>query len=264
MDNQWLTVAFSSFILWTSLMLAFGPQSALILKQGIRKHGLITVLVVVIISDFFLAALGISGVSAMLERAPWLVTGLRWGGVVYILWFASTCFRDGLHPRVDTSKNAPVGNDAAVYSNAVHSPLPLPNSDNSQSQASHRPLSATSPVSQSSIAIAVAEAPARTSTPLTLIRTATQPGLTAFAITWFNPNAYVDSILLGSLSIHHPGMDTAIFVGAMCGTCLWFPSFGFAAHKLSGQLAKPHIWAKLNLAIGVIMVFLALRLAIGG
>lgn len=251
MNDQWFSVALSAFILWTSLMLAFGPQSALILKQGIRKQGLVAVLAVVIISDFFLAALGISGVSAMVDRAPWLVTGLRWGGVVYLLWFAYTCFRDGLAPKTVTAADVE----------------PTPPALTAENEDPNEPLlpRTISYGNSAGTAVAVADAPTQQQTAtMSLVRSARGPAFAAFVMTWFNPNAYVDSILLGSLSIHHPGMETAIFVGAMCGTCLWFPSFGFAAHKLSGQLSKPHIWARLNLAIGVIMVLMALRLAISG
>lgn len=251
MESQWFSVALSAFVLWTSLMLAFGPQSALILKQGIRKQGLISVLAVVIISDFFLAALGISGVSAMVERAPWLVTGLRWGGVVYLLWFAFTCFRDGLTPTTLTAADME----------------PTPPALESKDEDPNEPLlPRTVPNSTATnTTVVVAEAPTQPqTTTMKLIRSARGPAFAAFVMTWFNPNAYVDSILLGSLSVHHPGMELALYAGAMAGTCLWFPAFGYAAHKLSDQLSKPHIWASLNVAIGVIMVLMALRLAFSG
>lgn len=245
MDSQWFSVALSAFILWTSLMLAFGPQSALILKQGIRRQGLLAVLVVVIVSDFFLAALGITGVSAMVERAPGLVSGLRWGGVVYLLWFAYTCFRDGISPKTVTADDV----------------QPTPEVLLADGEKPTEPSLSHAADSGSGTALAVAEAPTVQKT-MKLVQSARGPALAAFVMTWFNPNAYVDSILLGSLSVHHPGMEAAIFAGAMCGTLLWFPTFGFAAHKLAGTLSKPHIWAKLNLAIGFIMVLMALRLAL--
>ncbi|MDR6277700.1 arginine exporter protein ArgO [Corynebacterium suicordis] len=54
-------------------MVAIGPQNALIIKQGLRRSSVLPVLAVVMISDFFLALLGITGVGLLVERAPWLL-----------------------------------------------------------------------------------------------------------------------------------------------------------------------------------------------
>lgn len=270
MDSQWFSVAVSAFILWTSLMLVFGPQSALIIKQSVRRQGLVAVLAVVMISDFFLALLGVTGVSALVDRLPWLINILRWGGVLYLLYFAYTCFRDGLRPQSMTAedvhptppvlKGAGEGNEQGLENHGSFiGPSPASSSIDTPDLAELRASGAAG------VAVAdhrAGEGAKPQSTTWTLVRNARGPALAAFVITWFNPSAYMDSVMLGSLAVHHPGTQSALMVGAMCGTCLWFPFFGFAAHKLSSTLAKPKIWARLNLAIGVIMVLMALRLAL--
>lgn len=106
-------VVLQGFVLWLSLMVAIGPQNALIIKQALRRSSVLPVLAVVMISDFFLALLGISGVGLLVERAPWLISLLRWVGVAYILWFAWTCFRDARHPE-SLSAEQPRGRHSPV------------------------------------------------------------------------------------------------------------------------------------------------------
>ncbi|WP_459611396.1 hypothetical protein [Corynebacterium urogenitale] len=91
--------------------------------------------------------------------------------------------------------------------------------------------------------VVVAEAPTQPqTTTMKLIRSARGPAFAAFVMTWFNPNAYVDSILLGSLSVHHPGMELALYAGAMAGTCLWFPGIWLrSAQALRPAIKAPHL-----------------------
>ena len=60
----------TGFALGLSLIVAIGPQNALIIKQGIRKQALIPVLAVCIISDILLIFGGTAGIGAIVERVP--------------------------------------------------------------------------------------------------------------------------------------------------------------------------------------------------
>lgn len=191
------------FVLWLSLMVAIGPQNALIIKQGLRRASVLPVLAVVMISDFFLAVLGLAGVGVMVERAPWLITALRWIGVAYILWFAWTCFRDAMRP--DSL------DDEEVSKSALRGPVAA-----------------------------------------------------AFVMTWANPAAYIDSVILGSVAAQSPGSAPYLLIGAMCATLLWFPALGLGAHFLSKPLSTPRFWTYINIGIGLMMLVIAARLAQSG
>ncbi|MFD2674161.1 LysE/ArgO family amino acid transporter [Gulosibacter bifidus] len=44
---------------------------------------------------------------ALIEHAPWLLELLRWGGVMYLLWFAFTSFRSAMRPAGLIAEDAP-------------------------------------------------------------------------------------------------------------------------------------------------------------
>lgn len=180
-------------------MVAIGPQNALIIKQGLRRSSVLPVLAVVMISDFFLALLGITGVGLLVERAPWLLFGLRWVGVAYLLWFAFTCFRDARNPQSLANEDV-----SGLY----------------------------------------------------------KPVIAAFIMTWANPAAYIDSMILGNVAAQTPGSAPALLIGAMCATLLWFPALGLGARVPSKPLSTPRFWSYINLGIGIMMVAIALKLAL--
>lgn len=86
--------------------------------------------------------------------------------------------------------------------------------------------------------------------------------LTAAALTWLNPHVYLDTVvLLGSLANQHgPGGRWVFAAGAITGSILWFTGLGFGARALAGPLSRARVWRALDLAIGVTMLVLALRL----
>jgi len=70
-----------------SLIIAIGAQNAFVIRQGLtRKYVLMTVLVC-IISDVTLMAVGVAGLGAIILQLDWLLEVFRWFGVAYLLWF---------------------------------------------------------------------------------------------------------------------------------------------------------------------------------
>lgn len=65
-----MSIAFAGFLMGLSLIVAIGPQNALIIRQGIKREGLIPILVVCILSDVILIFGGTAGVGALVDRAP--------------------------------------------------------------------------------------------------------------------------------------------------------------------------------------------------
>jgi L-lysine exporter family protein LysE/ArgO len=71
-----------------SLIVAIGAQNAFVIRQGLtRKYVLMTVLVC-IVSDVTLMAVGVAGLGAIILQLDWLLEVFRWFGVAYLLWFA--------------------------------------------------------------------------------------------------------------------------------------------------------------------------------
>lgn len=83
----------TGFLTGVGLIIAIGPQNAFILRQGIRRERVAVVVLVCVVADVALIALGTAGIGIVFEYAPWVVEIMRWGGVVYLVWFAWTSIR---------------------------------------------------------------------------------------------------------------------------------------------------------------------------
>ena len=85
--------------------------------------------------------------------------------------------------------------------------------------------------------------------------------LTALALTWLNPHVYLDTVLLlGSLAISHQPDHWWFAIGAMCGSCLWFPGLGFGARWLRPVFTSPKAWRILDIVIALVMWAIAASL----
>ncbi|GAA1862380.1 LysE family transporter [Brevibacterium marinum] len=83
-----LTHLISGTLAGWSLIIAVGPQNALVLRQGIRREHLGVVLGICILADTLLITAGTVGIGAIVLVAPWALEILRWLGVAYLLWYA--------------------------------------------------------------------------------------------------------------------------------------------------------------------------------
>ncbi|MDN5724964.1 MAG: LysE/ArgO family amino acid transporter [Propionibacteriales bacterium] len=88
---------------------------------------------------------------------------------------------------------------------------------------------------------------------------------TTVALTWLNPHVYLDTVvLLGSLANQQGPDGRWLFgAGAVAGSVMWFLALGLGARALSRWLARPITWRILDVVIGVVMILLAVRLALG-
>lgn len=92
-------------------------------------------------------------------------------------------------------------------------------------------------------------------------RTWVKPVLTALALTWLNPLAYVDAlVMLGGIANHYGDQRWVFAAGAIAASAVWFPALGFGAYKLSRVLAKPATWRVVNVVIGCVMLALTANL----
>lgn len=88
---------------------------------------------------------------------------------------------------------------------------------------------------------------------------------TTLALTYLNPHVYLDTVLfIGSVANQHGDPGRWWFAaGAMVGSVVWFSALGFGARAGARYLARPGTWRVLDLLIGMVMLVLAVRLALG-
>lgn len=86
--------------------------------------------------------------------------------------------------------------------------------------------------------------------------------LVAGAMTYLNPHAYLDTvILLGSLANQHgPEGRWWFYAGTVAGSVLWFTLLGFGARYLRPFFEKQTAWRVLDALIACVMFFLAVKI----
>jgi L-lysine exporter family protein LysE/ArgO len=84
------------------------------------------------------------------------------------------------------------------------------------------------------------------------------------AFTWLNPHVYLDTVVLvGSIANARPLGEQAPFAfGASLASFVWFYAIGYGAKALRGPLSKPVVWRGIDIAIAIIMFWLAFKLLI--
>ena len=84
------------------------------------------------------------------------------------------------------------------------------------------------------------------------------------ALTWLNPHVYLDTVvLLGSVSTQYAGEHFAFGAGAVVASFAFFFSLGYGAALLRPLFSKPVSWRILEVAVGITMWAIALKLIIG-
>lgn len=254
-------VMVQGFLLWVSLMVAIGPQNALVIKQGLRRHALGAVLLVCILSDLILVVGGIAGVDFIVGRAPWLLEVLRWAGVAFLLWFAFVNFKEARNPQAITA--ADMGRQASSTDATPLDPQAVTagtGGDTEELRGGSNSQVAT--LERTTSAIAVDVPAAKTAAPVK--QSIRKPVLAAIAMSWLNPGAFVDGfVMLGGVANQYGDLAWALGVGALTATLTWFPALGFGARAMSRHLAKPAVWQKINIGIGLMMLVIAGRLVMG-
>jgi len=83
--------------------------------------------------------------------------------------------------------------------------------------------------------------------------------LSSLAVTFLNPHAYIDTVMvIGSVGGQYSGEAKIFFlIGAIFGSVVWFSCLATGAAKLSTQLSKPKVKRIIDLTIAAIMWFIA-------
>lgn len=85
--------ALNGYLLALSLILAIGAQNAFVLRQGLRREYIGTVVAICAVSDAALILVGVIGFGALSEVLPALGAVMRWGGAAFLLVYGALRFR---------------------------------------------------------------------------------------------------------------------------------------------------------------------------
>jgi L-lysine exporter family protein LysE/ArgO len=258
-----VTIFLTGLLTSLALVVAIGAQSLFIMRQAIRRDRLMLVLAICLAGDIVLISAGTAGVGVIAERAPWVLHVLTWGGVAYLLWFAFNSFRsafarqrtgpalpDAGPARGDGEGVVEDGLEAEWDRNAPQVPGPGGGAVATRTALSVRLRPRTQRPEPGRAA--------RTLTPVHLVV------LSALSVSMLNPHAILDTVvMLGTLANSY-GADKWVFAaGAVTGSALWFLTLGLGVRALAPWLDTPRTWRIVDLAVGVVMVAIAARLALG-
>lgn len=79
----------AGFSLGFSLIVAIGSQNAYVLRQGLRHEHVFIICFICFLSDALLIALGVSGLSVLISKAPWIEPVARYGGAIFLLIYGA-------------------------------------------------------------------------------------------------------------------------------------------------------------------------------
>jgi L-lysine exporter family protein LysE/ArgO len=83
----------AGFLTGGSLIVAIGAQNAYVLRQGLIRHHITSVVAVCALSDVVLIGAGVGGIGTIIDRAGWVIDAVRWMGVAFLLWYAANSLR---------------------------------------------------------------------------------------------------------------------------------------------------------------------------
>lgn len=93
-----LTAAAAGFGTGLSLIVAIGAQNALVLRQGVRRDGVLAVVGICALSDAVLISLGVAGVGALVVAWPSALTVVGLLGGVFLIGYGLLAARRVLRP----------------------------------------------------------------------------------------------------------------------------------------------------------------------
>ncbi|MCC2954907.1 LysE/ArgO family amino acid transporter [Massilia sp. IC2-477] len=82
--------------LGASLIMAIGAQNAHVIRTGVRGQHVLATVATCIVVDVVLIALGISGLGALVEASPTLMSVARYGGALFLVWYGWRCWKSSL------------------------------------------------------------------------------------------------------------------------------------------------------------------------
>ena len=223
-----MTVLLTGFLTCMALIVAIGPQSAWLLRQGLRRDRIMLAIGCCVAGDILLIGLGTAGVGAVLDHAPWLLDVVRWLGVAYVLWFAVHAFRSALRPTATIAQPAD-----EVLANEIPTVQLAP------------------PIGTKVVAARAPSSAARVAT-------------AGLAVSIANPHAWVDTlVVLGAMANSFGGERWLFAAGAVAASLCWHFVLGLGGRTLAPWLNRPGTTKAIDATVGVTMLVVATVLAFG-
>ncbi|MEM1233846.1 MAG: LysE/ArgO family amino acid transporter [Pseudomonadota bacterium] len=77
----------TGFLTGAALILAIGPQNALVLRQGLLREHVGPLVALCIAADIVLIFAGVAGFGAVVALVPWLPQVMLWAGAAFLVWY---------------------------------------------------------------------------------------------------------------------------------------------------------------------------------
>jgi L-lysine exporter family protein LysE/ArgO len=88
--------------------------------------------------------------------------------------------------------------------------------------------------------------------------------VTTLVLTWANPHVFLDTLgLLGAVATQYGEARWMFGAGALTASCVFFLLLGYGARILAPLFARPQSWQVLDAFVGVTMLILSAKLAMG-
>lgn len=85
------------FVVSGGLIVAIGSQNAFVLKQGLLRQHISSIIAICFICDSLLITSGVLGLGYILKNIPWLATLLAALGSLFLFWYGASAFRKAWH-----------------------------------------------------------------------------------------------------------------------------------------------------------------------
>lgn len=254
-----VTILLTGFLTCLALIIAVGPQSAWLIRQGLRRDRIALAVAVSWCGDLLLILVGTAGVSVLLAGAPWLLEVVRWVGAAYLVWFGARAFRSAMRPQ--EIEVVDVAGDTSDEQLLATGSIPVAPPGHS---ASGVPSTAAGSAAGSTHTTTTAPAPARTraGAPLSSAASVAAMGL---SVSVLNPHSWVDTlVVLGGMANSFGEGRWLFAAGAVIASLVFFLALTYGAAFLSRWLHSPTVWRAIDVLVGVTVFVVAGFLAIHG
>lgn len=92
------TTLITGLVFGLSLIVAVGPQNAFLLRQGVTRSYVGTVVAICSVSDVVLICAGIAGAGALISADHWMLSAVRVGGAAFLIAYGAFALYRAFRP----------------------------------------------------------------------------------------------------------------------------------------------------------------------
>ena len=118
-DMNALLTAAAGLMTGAALIIAIGPQNVLVLRTGVARRHVVSVLAVCTVSDLILITAGVAGLGALVSGHPMLITVATLVGGGYVIVLGLLAARRSLAPSAMTITSGGIGGRWATIGTAL-------------------------------------------------------------------------------------------------------------------------------------------------